>query len=448
MTVAEKSSKLALLGGKKTVSDGHGDIFTWPIVTKEHEDAVLDVIRKGAMSGLDITKKFEAEYAMRLGRKYGLGCNTGTSALHCAMYGMGIGVGDEVICPSLTYWASAVQLLSLGASVVFAEIDPETLCLDPKDIEHRITKRTKAIVVVHYAAMPADMDAIMAIARKHNLKVLEDCSHAHGALYKGKEVGTFGDAAGFSIMTGKSFAVGEAGIMFTDDQRIYERALLFGHYERHDQIRLDDLKEFAGIPCGGYKYRMHQASSAFGMVQLKNYPSQMAEIDKAMNYFCDLVDGTPGIKPIRPAKGSNSTKGGWYFPLALYNSKELGGLSVTRFAEALAAEGTSGGAGGNQPLHLHPLFYSMDVYGHGKPTQFAYNQANGPYKPQSLPVTEGINARICILPWFKHYRPEIIEEHANAYKKVAQNYKDLLPDDQGNPETIGGWSSTHRIARR
>ncbi|MBN2312979.1 MAG: DegT/DnrJ/EryC1/StrS family aminotransferase, partial [Sedimentisphaerales bacterium] len=331
---------LALLGGDKAVTSDRPDLFAWPIVTERHEQAVLDVLRSRQMSGIELTKQFEQKYAQSLGRKYGLAYHNGTAAILGAMYGLGIGLGDEVICPSITYWASVAQAYTLGATPIFADVDPETICIDPTDIEHRITPRTKAIVVVHYAGMPADMNPIMEIAGKHHLKVLEDASHAHGALYKGKEVGTFGEASAFSLMTGKSLAIGEAGILFTDDREVYERAILFGHYIRHNEITLEHLKPFAGLPSGGFKHRMHQLSSAFGLVQLDMYPKQMAEIDKAMNYFCDLLDNMPGIKPIRPPKGSNTTKGGWYYPHFRYLSEELGGLSLSRFSKAIQAEGS------------------------------------------------------------------------------------------------------------
>ena len=147
-----------------------GDMFRWPIITKEDEEAVLEVLRRGAMSGWDVTMKFEEEFAAWQGTKYALGFNNGTASIHAAMFACGVGVGDEIICPSITFWASAAQCYSLGATVVFADIDPETLCIDPNDIEHRITERTKAIVVVHYLGHPADMDPIMEIAERHGIK--------------------------------------------------------------------------------------------------------------------------------------------------------------------------------------------------------------------------------------------------------------------------------------
>lgn len=439
-------SKLAMLGGQGTVQTEPGDMFTWPIITKEIEDAVLGVLRAGNMSGTDITKKFEAGFAKWHGMKYALGHNTGTAAVHAAMFGLGIGYGDEIICPSITYWASCLPVFSLGGTVVFADINPQTLGIDPNDIERHISKRTKAIVVVHTMGMPADMDAIMKIAHRHDLKVIEDVSHAHGALYKGRMVGTFGDVSAFSLMSGKSFPCGEAGIMLTNNRMIYERALAFGHYRRHDEIELEDIKAGAGLPWGGYKYRMHQLSSAVGLVQLKNYPSRMAEIDKAMNYFWDLLEEVPGIKAHRPEKGSGTTMGGWYASCGLYRSEELGGLSITRFCEAVSAEGSISSPGCNQALHLHPLFNDIDVYNQGRPTRIA-NLPDGVdvrQKAGSLPVSEGIQKRVFRVPWFKHYRPKMIEEHAQAFRKVAENYEDLLLGDTADKEVSGGWGLSAR----
>ncbi|MBN1512151.1 MAG: DegT/DnrJ/EryC1/StrS family aminotransferase [Phycisphaerae bacterium] len=436
-------SKLALLGGAKAVTCDPGDMFTWPIVSEQHERAVLEVLRSGRMSGLDVTRQFEKRYAEMLGRKYALAGPNGTAAILDAMYGLAIGPGDEVICPSITYWASIVQAYVLGATPVFADVDPDTLCIDPQDFERRITPRTKAVVVVHYAGMPAEMDAIMEIAAGHKIKILEDCSHAHGALYKGKEVGTFGEVAAFSLMTGKSLPIGEGGILLTDDRRIYERALLYSHYARHDEITLDELKPFAGLPAGGFKHRMHQLSAAFGLVQLELFPAQMAEIDKAMNAFCDLLEGVPGIRPMRPDASTRSTKGGWYYPHFKYVPQELGGLSLSRFCAAVRAEGSVCNPGCNKPLHGHPLFTEMDVYGHGRPTRIAHlgDTARIEDYVQTLPVAERMMQRVFEVPWFKHDRRAIIAEHAAAYRKVVDNHAALLPDDSAGDADLGGYSS-------
>ncbi|MBN1579677.1 MAG: DegT/DnrJ/EryC1/StrS family aminotransferase [Anaerolineae bacterium] len=440
------TSKLALVNGSPAPQIDVEDMFDWPLITPEVEGAVLEVLRAGKMSGTDVTKQFEQEFAAWHGVKYALAHNTGTASLQAAMFGLGIGKGDEIICPSITYWASCLPVYALGGTVVFADIDPNTLCIDPNDIEHRITERTKAIVVVHYGAYPGDMDAILGIARRHNIKVIEDPSHAHGALYKGQLVGTMGDAAGFSLMSGKSLACGEGGILLTNDRRVYERALLFGHYARHNEITLDDLAVGAALPWGGHKYRMHQLTSAMARVQLTKYSDEMAEINKAMNYFGDLIEDAPGIRVHRPAKDSGLTMGGWYAPLGLYNADELGGLSISRFCEAVNAEGVSCSPGCNKALHLHPLFNTVDVYHAGLPTRIAnlppgvdIRQPRG-----SLPVSEGIQSRVFHIPWFKHYRPQVIEAYAAAFCKVAENWADLLPGDPGDPDEIGSWGLTRR----
>ncbi len=438
--MSRTSDTLALLGGPKVVTLDPEDTFTWPIVTAEDEAAVLGVLRRGAMSGLDVTMAFEAEFAVWQGRTYALGFNTGTASLHAAMFAVGVGVGDEIICPSITYWASALQAFALGATIVFADIDPTTLCIDPHDIEHRITERTKALMIVHYLGHPAEMDAIMAIADRHNVPVIEDVSHAHGGLYRGNKVGNFGTVAAMSLMSGKSMPIGEGGMLVTDDREAHERAIAFGHYRRYDdQISTPELAPYRGLPMGAQKCRMNQLGSAMGRVQLKAYDERAAEIRQAINTFWDLLEGVPGLRAHRVDPDGASTMAGWYNAGGLYEPEALEGLSVTRFAEAVRAEGSHCRAGVNKPLHLHPLLNTCDIYGHGKPTRIANADRDLRQPPGSLPVSEGIGARTYIIPQFKRYHPDTIAQHAAAYRKVAENYSALLSDDPGNPPDLCGW---------
>lgn len=438
-------SKLALLGGEKAVSQDYSQLFKWPIVNEAMEQAVLEVLRSGNMSGTDITRQFEQKYGAWQGCNYTLAHSTGTAALLAAMWACGLGHGDELICPSVTYWASCIQALTLGSSVVFADILPDTLNMDPDDLECRITERTKAIMVVHYLALPADMDRIMEIARRHDLKVIEDVSHAHGALYKGKKVGSFGDVAAMSLMSGKSLAIGEGGILCTDDRDIYERALLWGHYARHGEIENEELQPDAGLPWGGYKNRMHQLSSVVGLIQVDKYDEEMAEIDQAMNYFWDELKGIPALGDHRPTE-VDTTKGGWYAAHGLYRAEELGGLSIRRYCEAVRAEGVSAcNPGCNKALHLHPLMHTVDIFGEGKPSILA-NLPEGVdcrQGPGSLPVSEAVQDRTYYIPWFKQFDKAAIGEHAAAFHKVAENYEELLVDDPGE-KVEGGWFLTRR----
>lgn len=440
------SSRLALLGGPKAVVTPVGDTFAWPIISAEAEAAALAVLRRGAMSGTDVSQEFEKEYAAWQGTRYALAHSSGTAAIEAALFGCGVHKGDEIIAPSLTYWASALPAFNLKATVVFAEVQPDTLCLDPTDLEHRITRRTKAIVVVHYCGYPADMDPIMALAGRHGLKVVEDVSHAHGGLYKGRKLGSIGQVAAMSLMSGKALAIGEGGMLATDDRDIFEHAVAWGHYERYnDSIQNEWLRGTMGLPLGGHKYRMHQVSSAVGRVQLREYDARNREILQAMHAFWDLLEGVPGLRAHRPLRGSGSDMGGWYAAHGLYRPEELGGLSITRFCEAVRAEGVSCSPGCNRPLHLHPLFNTCDVYGDGRPTRLTTGRRDPRQAPGSLPVTEQMNARVYSIPWFKYYRPAIIAEHAAAFRKVAEGYRELLAQDPGNPPSIGGW---HFFAHR
>lgn len=438
--------KLALFGGTPAVtcdSSPNSPMKKWPIYTEEDEAAVLNVLRNSAMSQTAISREFEKKFAEWAGVKYALGFNNGTSSLLAAMYGVGVRKGDEIICPGVVYWASCAQAMCLGATPVFANLDEKTLCIDPDDIEAKITDKTKAIMVVHYLSHPCDMDRIMDIAKRHNLKVIEDVSHAQGGKYKGKMLGTFGDAAGISLMTGKSFAIGEAGMLLTNDREVYEHARALGHYEifTKDDTTCEDLKPYVGLPIGGYKFRMHQMSSAVGLVQLKYYDERCAEIRKAMNYFWDLLEGVPGIRAHRVDESDGSTMAGWYAPHGIYVTEELGGLSICRFCEAVRAEGVwECCPGGNLALHTHDLFQTADVYGDGKPTRIANSSRDVREDDVTLQKSIDLGAKIFYIPWLKKYIPEEIEQYANAFKKVALNYKELLKDDPGNPETIGSWN--------
>ena len=428
------STQLAINGGPQAVQANAGDLFDWPIITAQDEEAVLEVLRAGKMSALDVTLQFEEEFAAFHGVKYALATNNGTASLHSAMFGCGVGVGDEVIVQSPTLWASAMPAFSLGGTVVFADIDADTLTLDPRDVERQISPRTRAIVVVHYFGYPADMDAIMDIASRRGVKVIEDVSHAHGGLCNGRRVGTIGDVGAMSVMSEKSLAIGEGGMLITDDRDIYERAVAFGHYERtgwmsdrtRHRIENPDLEKLARMPLGGYKYRMHQLSAAVGRVQLEHYPQRMEQIQRSMNCFWDRLDGVPGLRAHRPPADSGNSMGGWYAPHGLFVPEELDvPVDLDRFCEAVRAEGATCNPGMNELLHLHPVFNEADIYGHGRPTRIAHSERDVRQSAGSLPVSERMADRVYFIPWFKHYRPETIEEHARAFEKVAVHAAEL-----------------------
>lgn len=430
--------KLAIFGGTPAIENApEKHLFGWPILTEEDEAAALQVIRDNSFSGTDITEKFQDEFAAWQGRKYALAYCNGTLSLTAAMFAIGLSMGDEIICPTKTYWASVTQAQNFGATPVFCNID-EHLSMDPADLERCVSDRTKAIMVVHYSGYPCDMDPIMAIAEKYNLYVIEDVSHAQGGLYKGKKLGNFGHVAAMSLMSGKSFAAGELGILVTDDRRIYERAIAFAHYERNNEkyiVESEDLKPYAHIALGGVKGRANQLCSALARGQLKYYDERCAEIRKAMNYFWDLLEGVPGIRAIRVDESTGSNMAGWYNPLGLYLPEELHGLSAGRFCEALRAEGINSWDGGNYCLHTHALFKTMDLYGAGKPSRIAFTDHD--VREDDDKCDPSIELHCFSVPWFKHFEPEWIEKYAAAIRKVVENHEQLLEDDAAR--TGGRW---------
>ncbi len=434
--------KLALLGGTPvTTEKAPRELFKWPIITEEDEQAVLEVVRQNKFSGTDITEKFQEEFAAWQGRKYAIAYCNGTAAITTAMFAIGLGKGDEIICPTKTYWGSVSQAINFGASAVFCNIN-EKLSLDPDDLERCITPRTKAIVVVHYLSYPCDMDRIMAIAKKHNLKVIEDVSHAHGAMYKGRKVGTFGDVAAMSMMSMKSFAAGELGMLVTDDVTCYERAMAFGHYERNNPNYIketEELKPFSHIALGGFKGRANQVCTALARNQLKYYDERTAEIRRALNYFWDLLEGVPGIRAIRVDESDGSHMGGWYLPHGSLVPEELHGLSVKKFCKAVRAEGITSWEGANFCLHTHPFFKDFDLRNSGVPSRIEYNDRD--VRTDDEKCNPSIEIPCFSVPWFKHFDKEWIEISARAFRKVAENHLQLIEQDTDKKQG-GRWYGT------
>ena len=241
----------------------------------EEENAVLSVLRSGWLTMGGVTQAFEQEFAAFVGSKHAIAVNNATAALHLACVAIGLKAGDEVIVPSLTFVASANAIRYTGAKTIFADIESEDwLCICPNAIEEQITERTKAILVMHYAGFACDMPAIMRIAKKHELAVIEDAAHAVGSSLEGKALGTWGDVGCYSFFGNKNMTTAEGGMLVTNDDQIAEKAKILrshgmttltwdrykGHASTYDVVDL------------GYNYRLDEIRSAIGREQLKKLP--------------------------------------------------------------------------------------------------------------------------------------------------------------------------------
>ncbi len=432
-------SKLAILGGtpavdKTKIPDG---LFHWPVLSDKERADVAAVLENNRMSGNEITTQFESEFASWLGVRRAVCATNGTMAIQAAMFAAGLGAGDEMICPTKTYWATCLSAQTLGVSVVFANSDPDTVCLDPKDLERCLSEWTKAIMVVHYWAHPCDMDAIMSFAREHDLIVIEDVSHAQGGRYKGKRLGTFGKVSAMSLMSQKSFSAGELGVLVTDDETAYQRALAYLHYERNnaDNIDLPELTPYLNLPLGGMKGRANQFCTAMAREQLRTYDERCVGIRRALDHFWDEVGDVPGVHGIRVDPSDGSDMAGWYTPHYTYHPEELGGLSLSTFDKALSAEtGIPFNLGGNFPLHTHPIFQTYDALGLGRPSRIAFAHRDVRELDKDLEPTERI---LCgEVPYFKSFMPEYIDIYAGAVKKVVDGADEIIAA-LGKGEDVG-----------
>lgn len=255
--------------------------------TIEQDDiqAVVDVLKSDFLTTGPKIAEFEQTVADYVGAKYAVAISNGTSALHAACFAAGIGPGDEVITTPLTFAASANCVLYCGGTPVFADVDPRTYNIDPEDIRRKITDRTKAIIAVHLAGQPCDMDAIHSIAREHGLIVIEDGAHALGSVYKGKKVGSLSDMTTFSFHPVKPITTGEGGMIVTDNEELYKKMVLF---RSHGITRDDSMMTRNDGPWFyqqfdlGYNYRITDIQCALGC-------SQMKKLDRFLKRRKELV---------------------------------------------------------------------------------------------------------------------------------------------------------------
>ncbi|MEH0542266.1 DegT/DnrJ/EryC1/StrS family aminotransferase [Streptomyces sp. B21-105] len=436
--MAVQGQSLALFDHAPTLRHDPDDVlFRWPILEPEDEKAVLDVLRLHNFEGSGNVAAFEAEFADFCGVGYAIAQVNGTSAVLAALYAAGVRPGDEVIVPSATYWATALPVYSLGATIVFADVQPTTMNLDPEDVERRITDRTRAIVVVHMLGYPADMARFREIGDRHGVRIIEDASHAHGSLYRKQRAGALADIAAFSF-SGKPIAVGEGGIVVTEDRQMHDRVIAWGQNFRFHENYVEDaeLLRFKGLPLGGVTSRMHPVSAALARQQLRRLDSRMEEVDAAMTYFWDCLDGVPGIVPHRPPAGDDRTMGAWYQPHGIYDSNALSGLSAHGFMKAVRAEGFPSYTRNiiREPLHLHPVLNEVDVYGVGRPTRIQNSPRDVRQPLGSLPVTEGLRA--FSVPPFKRFDAPRIRRYADLFAKVAEHHRELLSTDPGDDAVV------------
>lgn len=447
------TTKLAIHGGRRSVYAPFPGLLhrvrTAGVMTADVL-AMLPRLIRGKTTigdGSKVVKKFETEFKRLIGAEYALAMNSGTATLHSAYFAVGVRPGDEVIVPSYTWHATATPVLQCGATPVFCDIDPDTLTLDPVDAERRITSRTRAIAVVHVWGNPADMDRIMALARRHRLAVIEDCSHAHGALYRGKPVGTWGEVGCFSLNAGKAVDGGEAGIAVTDDPVLFDRMLVFGHFGRIQHGQAAGSFDFGDMSLG-HKFRPHQCAMHLALGSLRRLPRLNRHCARAWEILREELSDVAGIRP--QATLPWAVRGGFQAFVMIYDGDAKGGLSREEFVRAVQKEGVPLTVDRYSQinftygmLHKAPLFHRVDRRTLGGVCYDVTRSWDDIVRRNAgdLPVSERLCQQLVSLPRMYGVSDRYVRACARAIRKVLE----ATCSRDARPRTAASTSAASRM---
>lgn len=352
-------------------------------------------------------------------RHHSIAFNSGTSAIFAAYLALGVGVGDEIIAPVLTYHAAVSPARLLGATIKFVDIDEKTRGLDPASIEKHLSPRTKAIVVVHQWGRAADLAPIMDIANRHNIPVIEDCSHAHGSLYEGAPVGTFGRVAVFSLQANKAVFAGEGGILVTDDQELADRAILTGHYRdrARDDVRDEVLRRYweSGF---GLKLRMSPFNAIVGIESVRAFPELARSRQRCLSYFNDRLSETGLLEPVDVP--DPRSMGAWYGFKPMPTEDLRTKVDRSTLVRVLRAEGVEVDAPSGRLLARLPLYGGDGALLRGGAEAQRAGVSGGKLESK-FPVGSLVERHALSLPTFYRWPSDriVIDEYLRAFDKVA-----------------------------
>jgi dTDP-4-amino-4,6-dideoxygalactose transaminase len=335
-------SELAVHGGKPVRC---APFPAWPVWDEREETALLEVLHSGQWgipAGDGVVERFEQVFAAAQQARFGRAVFNGTMALETALRALDIGFGDEVIVPAYTFIATASACLLVGAIPVFVDIDPDTYNLDPTLIDAAVTERTRAVIPVHIGGLPADMDAVMAVARRHNLYVIEDACQAHAAVWKGRRVGAIGDLGCFSFQSSKNINAGEGGIILSDNEALAERC-----WSIRNCGRTREGKWYQHELLGG-NFRITAWQAAVLLAQLTRFEDLARCREENGLYLAECLRQVGGLQPLK--RDERVTQHGYHLLISRFDSAAFHGLSRQAFLEALQAEGIPCSEG-YQPLY-------------------------------------------------------------------------------------------------
>ena len=378
--------------------------FALPHITQAEIDEVVDTLRSGWLTTGPKTKRFEREFAERVGAPYALAVNSATAAMHLALDAIGLRPGDEVIVPVYTFTATAEVVVYFRAQPVLVDVDPVTCNIDPAQIEKHITARTRAIMAVHIAGLPAEMDAIHAIAKAYGLPVIEDAAHAFPAKYRGRAIGTVSDFTAFSFYVTKTLATGEGGMLTTSNPEHAQRIALMSLHG----ISRDAWKRYTSegswyyeVIQAGYKYNMTDIAAAIGLHQLARSEWLLDRRRAVAQRYTEAFSQLPEVEtPPNPAHVQHA----WHLYMLRLHLERLA-ISRDAFIQALR-EANIGSSVHFIPLHLHPFY--RDLY------QLA---------AEDFPAALHAYRRVISLPIYPGMKDEDVEDVIAAVERIIAAHR-------------------------
>jgi perosamine synthetase len=381
-------------------------------------------LRNELSGGTPTVRAFERDWREWTQSKYALTTCNGSAALYCAYFGLGVGPGDEVLCPTYTWICTIAPALFLGARPVFVESDPETLQIDPDDVRRKITARTRAIVAVHLWGNVCDMDRLLALSSRTGVPLVEDCSHAHGATWKGRPVGSIGHVGAWSLQGSKAVSAGEGGVLATSDPEVFERACLAGQVNRMGGLDLMTEKYADLQPLGlGMKFRAHPLGIGIAHLQWK----KLDQLNARRKAYVEAVEARlasiPGLKPVKVYPAAQ--RGGYYAFPVLHEPASQGGPDTRLLLEKLREQG----------LHVSPspygLLHRLKIFAEGFDL---FTRQRGPlggdyrgYREGDLPVTTEVFKRLIFLPMLSDPVPDAVDRIVDMLKRGVQSTLEARP---------------------
>jgi len=423
--------KLAINGGKKTVPDGiHKG---WPILTDVDKRAIMVVLDRNIIAGVEGPEALglEKDFAELIGAKYAMATGSGTSAIHCALYAASVEPGDEVITAAFSFSGSFHPILQQNAIPVFVDIDPHTYTIDVAQIEAKISEKTKVLLPVHIHGMPADMDAINDLAAKHGLTVIEDACQAHGASYKGRQVGTLSAAGTFSLNWTKNLSGGEGGILVTSNEELLENARQFRVFGESPTGHIGKIREYT-VYSVGYQYRTQELPAALARSQLKRLGDINRNNRRNCEYLSKQLQSISWIDPPYVPKDRTTI----YHKYRFRFKPDVLGLRIAprefrnRLYDALEAEGVKVMIWHVDPLPAFPIFQEKVGWGKGCPWSCKHYGKSISYRREDYPETTRLLDESLVIggestPLYSQDL-KVIEYYVEAIQKVSDNIDEIL----------------------